>query len=189
MGRSCSVISDSVTRLQNYKEHKAKLPPDSDGAYLIIKGQAKIVNKWGVKEPTAEPHNKNRKDQGANVSDILKKDCHFGLSKFLKEQSYTYFGDIIAYSPEAQSPPKSKKQKETKCEEPKEPATVCLFIPKQKLYLIPFYDLKMLRGEIQSDKDLKALRHFYAKACREDIRKMKLFQQKRFKELNRQQRA
>ena len=101
MGRSCSVISDSVTRLQGYKKEKAKVPPDCDGVYLIVKGQAKIVNQWGVKEAAPEPQNKYKKDQAANVSDILKKDCHFGVSKFMKEQSYTYFGDIIAHSPEA----------------------------------------------------------------------------------------
>lgn len=82
--RAKYIIDDSIKRLETYKNERNALPDDSDGIYIIIKGEAKIVNPFD--------------EQKQKIAKLSKYD-YFGASKFLSEQSYSYFGNVIASGP------------------------------------------------------------------------------------------
>jgi hypothetical protein len=56
--------------LETYKNERNALPDDSDGIYIIIKGEAKIVNPFD--------------EQKQKIAKLSKYD-YFGASKFLSE--------------------------------------------------------------------------------------------------------
>ena len=60
------------------------------------------------------------------------------------DYSSSYYGDIVA----GQIDKNKKIVKKLSSEE----ITTCLFLPKEKLYLIPFYDLIRLKELTQNDK-------------------------------------
>lgn len=60
---------------------KKALPGDADGIYVIVGGNARICNKSD--------------NEGFGVK--LGPGDHFGFSKFILAQGYSYFGDIIAH--------------------------------------------------------------------------------------------
>ena len=39
------IIKTSIDKLEGYKRERAELPLDSDGIYVIVEGEAKVVNK------------------------------------------------------------------------------------------------------------------------------------------------
>lgn len=79
--RAGQVINNSLAKLQDYKRDIDKLQPDSDGIYIIIKGEGRVINPFD-----------NQRLLKLAVGD------YFGGSKFLKEQRYSYFGDVVASS-------------------------------------------------------------------------------------------
>jgi len=88
---------------------------------------------------------------------------YFGASKFLQEQGYCVFGDIIACAD--QSNPKKKLKGN-------DPVTTCLFLSKELLYLIPFYDLYMLKEINRKRLDMKKLRKDCHGSYKDRIRNM-----------------
>lgn len=77
--RAIQITQNSILKLENYKQARDELHDECDGFYIIIKGEAQIRNAFD-----------NQKLQTLRVGD------HFGFSKFLKMQGFTYFGDIHA---------------------------------------------------------------------------------------------
>jgi hypothetical protein len=155
--RAADVIQHSIGKLQKYKSDKAELPTDCDGIYIIVKGMAKIVNDRASSACLQLEQQSITKKKEIPPVEVLKQFFHFGASRFLKEQSWTYFGSIIACTSESQPSHQNSNSKKkltnkvAKTETKKlsdEAVTVCMYLPKEKLYLIPFYDLKMLRDEI-----------------------------------------
>ena len=64
------VIQTSIDKLLTYKKDRDELPADTDGVYIVLRGQCKIVN------PVDKDHSKLCK---------LTKNENFGASKYLKE--------------------------------------------------------------------------------------------------------
>lgn len=64
------VISTSINKLETYKKEREQLPMDTDGIYIVIRGECKVVN------PVDKEQTKLCK---------LSKNENFGASKFLKE--------------------------------------------------------------------------------------------------------
>jgi len=76
------------------------------------------------------------------------------------------FGDIIACSDKSNT----KKKKAGN-----EPVTTCLFLSKDLLYLIPFYDLLMLKEINRKRKDMNKLRKDFNTKYKELIRNFRKF--------------
>ncbi len=64
------VITTSINKLETYKKDRQELPTDTDGIYIVIRGECKVVN------PVDKEQTKLCK---------LSKNENFGASKFLKE--------------------------------------------------------------------------------------------------------
>lgn len=163
-----------LERLEKYKETREKLQVDQKGCYVLVKGEAKLVN--ACEEQTTLAH-------------LRKGDC-FGLSKILKFPGYTYFGDVIAVKSQVQEkePPKKSQVQEKEPPTPKlgknkssnrglqakplqkDEKLTCLYIPEDKLYLIPFYDLRQVRDAFVHDKDQRSFR---VKVCKEYVEKIR----------------
>lgn len=93
------VIATSINKLETYKKERNELPQDTDGIYIVLRGECKVVN------PVDKELSKICK---------LAKNDNFGGSKFLKEQSYSYFGDVIACNESSErekSPDRRKSEK------------------------------------------------------------------------------
>jgi len=97
--------------------------------------------------------------------DTLTKFGVFGASKFLNQTGKSYYGDIYTTKPDSKKEisPKKLSMKRTGSIIVKEDAdkdkldhvqTVCMFLPQDKLHLLPFYDLYALRAQTRADKDL-----------------------------------
>ena len=69
--------------MKEYQQNRNALPQDSDGIYILIKGEAKVINKCDK-----------------NNFELAKISQHefFGESRLLNEPSYSYFGDVVACS-------------------------------------------------------------------------------------------
>ncbi len=89
---------------------------------------------------------------------------YFGASKFLQEQGYDVFGDIVACSDQSNTKKKLKGN---------DPVTTCLFLSKDLLYLIPFYDLYMLKEINRKRLDMKKLRKDCHASYKDKIRNMR----------------
>lgn len=63
------LIASTKTKLDAYKRDKDSLPSDADGIYVLIEGEAKVVNK---KHPD-------------DVLKVLKTNDYFGESKFIQQ--------------------------------------------------------------------------------------------------------
>lgn len=160
-------------KLRTYQAQRHALPCDADGIYIIVEGEARIVNKF---EP--DSHLK-----------VLQRFEYFGESKFLAQQGYSYFGDIVAHEPQSKIPAANTALKsDTKdrkrsikrgpasvsaVESAEKVVTTCLFLPQSKLYLIPFYDLQLLRENSKAKKRLQSLRKECQKNYAPKIRNMK----------------
>jgi hypothetical protein len=109
---------------------------------------------------------------------------YFGGTKYLKEQRYSYFGDVIACASGSIGYEK-KHTKDNKIEKRKtltkpqnhdsstnscQRVTTCMFLAQELLYLIPFYDLQRLRKLNESDKKVNQLRKTCMKEYRDKIR-------------------
>jgi len=86
------LVGKICDKLEEFKRDVDNLPKDADGIYLIVKGEAKVVNVLNNFE----------------LKKIAETDF-FGVSKYVQSQGYSYFGDVIAYSPnQTKSPEKIK---------------------------------------------------------------------------------
>lgn len=88
------VIQTSINKLETYKKERDELPQDTDGIYIVLRGECKVVN------PVDKEQTKLCK---------LAKNENFGASKFLREQSYSYFGDVIACNQDSEKSPERRK--------------------------------------------------------------------------------
>lgn len=87
-------IETSCKRLEDYKRARESLPSQSDGIYVIVRGEAKVINQY----------------DGQKLAN-LKQGDYFGGNLFLKEQRFTTYGDIVAHRP-ASPPAEHKKLKD-----------------------------------------------------------------------------
>lgn len=125
---------------------------------MIVRGEAIIINPY----------------DNLVFWEPLQKFTVIGASKFLNQTGNSYYGDIYTSKPDPKKNTDQKiwmkKGKSILIEADKlgkntnEVQTVCLFIPKEKLYLIPFFDLYALRTESRAEAGMiKAARERYKK--------------------------
>jgi hypothetical protein len=85
----------------------------------------------------------------------------FGASKFLNQTGKSYYGDIYTSKPDLKKEMIMSKKASLKknptvvLNEPEQQIlTVCMFLPKEKLHLVPFYDLYALRAQTRAEGSL-----------------------------------
>lgn len=124
----------NCTTLYTYQKDLKSLPEQTNGVHILVEGKVKILNPY----------------DNFTMKTLSKKEC-YGLHKYLLDKSFEYYGDIYAMSRQVTTNPKDKS-----IIIENEIATT-LFLGENKLYLIPFYDLKTIKAESDKRKDLEEL--------------------------------
>lgn len=165
---SQKVTLGACDRLEAYKRERDSLFKDSDGIFILIEGEARIQNKLDVpvdkkKEPPSE---KDKRFLNLRVGD------YFGETKFIKQQGFSYFGDIVAQGPATKTAGSPGIKRRNLAQDPKT-VTVCMHLNQRKLYLLPFYDLLRLRRVNKNRQELFDLRRFFKKYYGRAVHNMK----------------